>query len=103
METSPDTPSLQGSYASGKRLQARDHLVAGYGTEQPVRLAVDPVGEVEDMGTAVVAAHPELDRPQAARGLAAVVDRDGPVQFSVGRDEGVNFAVQITEIADQQI
>ena len=43
-------------------------LVAGYGAEQPVRLAVDPVGEVEDIGTAVVAAHPELDRPQAARG-----------------------------------
>jgi hypothetical protein len=43
-------------------------LVAGYGAEQPVRLAVDPVGEVEDIGTAVVAAHSELDRPQAARG-----------------------------------
>jgi hypothetical protein len=43
-------------------------LVAGYDAEQPVRLAVDPVGEVEDIRTAVVAAHPELDRPQAARG-----------------------------------
>jgi len=43
-------------------------LVGGYGAEQPVRLAVDPVGEVEDIGTPVVAPHPEPDRPQAARG-----------------------------------
>ena len=52
----------------GYRLVSTPGLVAGYGAEQPVRLAVDPVGEVEDIGTAVVAAHPELDRPQAARG-----------------------------------
>ena len=52
----------------GYRLVSTPDLVAGYGAEQPVRLAVDPVGEVEDIGTAVVAAHPELDRPQAARG-----------------------------------
>jgi hypothetical protein len=41
----------------------RPTLAAGYGAEQPVRLAVDPVSEVEGIGTAVVAADPELDRP----------------------------------------
>ena len=50
------------------RLVCTPSLVAGYGAEQPVRLAVDPVGEVEDIRTTVFAAHPELDHPQAARG-----------------------------------
>ena len=41
-------------------------LMGGYRAEQPVHLAVDPVGKVEDIGAAVVATDPELDRPKAA-------------------------------------
>src|SRR5215470_3533266 len=53
------------------------HLMSGYGTEQPVILAVDPVEEVQDIGAAVVASDPEEDRPEAASRLSdAVVDRD---------------------------
>jgi hypothetical protein len=57
--------------------------VTGYRCEQPVRLALDPVGEVKDIGTAVVAADTELDFPETARGEAAGVDRDRPVQLSL--------------------
>src|SRR4029077_3420003 len=78
-------------------------LMAGYGTEQPVHLAVDAVGEVEDIGTAVAAADPKLDRPQAARWGAARVDRDRSMQLSVAWDEGVNFAMEKAEVADQHI
>ena len=45
--------------------------MGGYRPEQPVHLAVDPVGGVEDIGAAVAAADPEPDRPEAARGEAA--------------------------------
>jgi hypothetical protein len=71
----------------------RRALVAGYGAKQPVRLAVDPICEVEGIGTAVVAAHPELDRPKAARAHAAGVDRERPVKLPVARDESVDFAM----------
>src|SRR6516164_8188813 len=77
--------------------------MGGYGAEQPVGLAVDPVGEVEDIGAAVAAADPELDRPEAARHVAARIDRDRSMQLSVARDEGVNFAVAKAEVADQHI
>src|SRR5262249_48950628 len=77
--------------------------MGGYGAEQSVRLAVDPVGEVQDIGAAIIAADPELDRPQAARLVAARVDRDRPMQLSVARDEGVNFAMEKAEVADQDI
>jgi hypothetical protein len=50
--------------------------MGGYRAEQPVHLAVDPVGELEDIGAAVAAADPEFDRPQAARRVAARIDRD---------------------------
>ena len=39
------------------------YSMGGYGTEQPVCLAVDPVGEVQDIGAAVVAADPEGEGP----------------------------------------
>src|SRR5262249_46570726 len=77
-----------------------------YGTEQPVCLAVDPVGEVQDMGAAVVASDPEVDRPEAAsragRRASARVDRDRAVKLPVGRDEGVDFAMEKAEVADKQ-
>src|SRR5712672_3616134 len=85
------TPSTTGS----KRRQPvflRRTLAAGYGAEQPVRLAVDPVSEVEGIGTAVVAADPELDRPKAARAHAAGADRKRPVKLPVDRVEGVDLA-----------
>ena len=55
-------------------------MSSGYGTEQPVVLAVDPVGEVQDIGTAIVASNPEIERPEAACRVAAGFYRDRPVQ-----------------------
>src|SRR5216683_4845250 len=81
----------------------RRALMAGYGAEQPVLFAVDPVGEVEGIGAAVAAADPELDRPKAARGVAARIDRERPVQLPVARYEGVDFAMAKAEVADQHI
>ena len=46
--------------------------MGGYGAEQPVRLTVDPVSKVKNIGAAVVAADPELDRPKAAGGWPPV-------------------------------
>src|SRR5260221_9677618 len=77
-------------------------LMSGYGTEQPVCLAVDPVGEVQDIGAAVVASDPEVDRPEAASPLSARVDRDRAVKLPVGRVEGVDFAMEKAEVADKQ-
>src|SRR5262245_5600161 len=73
-----------------------------YGTEQPVVLAVDPVGEVQDIGAAVVASDPEEDRPEAARLLSARVNRDRAMKLPVGRVEGVDFAMEKAEVADKQ-
>jgi hypothetical protein len=58
--------------------------MAGYGSEQPVRLAVDSVGEVERVRTAVIAADPKVDRPKSARAIDASVDRERPVKLSIG-------------------
>src|SRR5215813_2996600 len=74
-----------------------------YGTEQPVCLAVDPVGEVQDIGAAVVAAAPEGEGPEAARRLAARVDRDRAVKLPVARDKGIDLAMAEAEVADQHI
>src|SRR5439155_1675846 len=63
--------------------------VREYGAEQPVRLAVDPVGEVEGIGIAVTAADPELEGPKPARRVAlADIDRDRPTELSGRRGEG---------------
>src|SRR5215831_5839874 len=78
-------------------------LTSGYGTEQPVCLAVDPVGEVQDIGAAVHASDPEVDRPEAASLLFARVDRDRAAKLPVGRVEGVDFAMEIAEVADKQM
>src|SRR5262245_66379537 len=77
--------------------------MSGYGTEQPVCLAVDPVGEVQDIGAAVVASDPEVDRPEATSLLSARVDRDRPMQLSVARDKGIDLAMEEAEVADQHI
>src|SRR5262249_45982030 len=89
--------------------------MSGYGTEQPVCLAVDPVGEVQDIGAAVVAFDPEVDRPEAASlepdlpifgirlSLSARFDRDRAAKLPVGRVEGVDFAMEKAEVADQQM
>jgi hypothetical protein len=61
--------------------------MSGYGTEQPVCLAVDPVREVQDIGVAVVASDPEVDRPEAASPLSAVLIGDRAVKLPVGRVE----------------
>src|SRR5215469_12190918 len=77
--------------------------MGGYSTEQPVFLAVDPVGEVQDIGAAVVAADSEGEGPEAARRLAAGVDRDRPMQLSIARDKGIDLAVDVAGVADQYI
>jgi hypothetical protein len=70
----------------------RRTLAAGYGAEHPVCLAVDPVSEVEGIGTAIVAADPELDRPKAVRAHAAGADRKRPVKLPADRVERVDLA-----------
>src|SRR5262249_53656278 len=74
-----------------------------YGTEQPVCLAVDPVGEVQDIGAAVVAFDPEGEGPEAASPLSARVDRDRAVKLPVARDKGIDLAMAEAEVADQHI
>src|SRR5262245_59384372 len=75
-----------------------------YGTEQPVCLAVDPVGEVQDIGAAVVdAVDPEGEGPEAASPLSARVDRDRAVKIPVARDKGIDLAMEEAEVADQHI
>src|SRR5262245_19235385 len=79
-------------------------LISGYGTGQPVCLAVDPVGEVQDIGAAVVdAVGPEGEGPEAASLLSARFDRDRPMQLSVARDKGIDLAMAKAEVADQHI
>src|SRR5262249_60848008 len=87
---------------SGCRDQ-RFRLMSGYGTEQPICLAVDPVGEVQDIRAAVVASDPEVDRPEAASPLSTRVDWDRAVQLSVARDKGIDLAMEEAEVADQHI
>src|SRR5579864_5552014 len=77
--------------------------VRGYGTDQPTRLAVDPFREVERIRTTVAAADPELDCPKTAREVAADVDVNCPTQLPAGRVEGVDLAMEIAEVANQQI
>src|SRR5262249_38558136 len=76
----PPTPSGRRTAVAGT---SAFRLMSGYGTEQPVCLAVDPVGEVQDIGAAVVALDPEGEGPEAASRVAAGVDRDRPMQLSV--------------------
>src|SRR5690242_1072025 len=65
--------------------------VREYGPEQPVRLAIDPVGEVEGIGIAVTAADPKPDEPKPARGVTlADIDRDRPTELPGRRVEGVD-------------
>ena len=69
--------------------------VREYGAEQPVRLAVDPVREVEGIGIAVAAADPELEGPKPARRMAlADIDRDRPTELPGRRVEGVDPAIE---------
>src|SRR6266446_7289291 len=74
------------------------------GREQPVRLAVDAIGEIEGVGVAVHAADPEFERPKATRSIAAAgVDWDRTEERSGCRIEGVDLAGDKAEIADQQV
>src|SRR6267378_3783846 len=78
--------------------------VREYGAEQPVGLAVDPVGEVEGIGIAVIAADPEIEGPKPARRVAlADVDPDRPAVRSGRRVEGIDSAIAKAEVADQQM
>src|SRR5271167_857665 len=74
-------------------------------SEQPVLLAVDPIGEVERIGGAgVTRAGPEAERPKAAgRVEASDVDRDRAEKGAGARIEGVDLAIDEAEIAHQQI
>src|SRR5262249_25641677 len=58
--------------------------------------------EIEDVGTAAVATVPEPDPPQSARAHAAGGHPERPDELSVGRPEGVDLAVEIAEVADQE-
>ena|SRR6516165_10302964 len=65
----PSGQSAKGNCPAVDRCAGRPALMGGYRAEQPVHLAVDPVGEVEDIGAAVSAADPDsiAQRPPAER------------------------------------
>jgi len=76
--------------------------VARYGAEQPVCLAIDPVGKVEGSGISVAAPYPEPDRPKAAWRRATSGDRDRSGMLPRDRVVGVDLAMEKAEVADQQ-
>src|SRR5438132_10576090 len=76
----------------------------GYSGEQPVRLTVDPVIEIEGIGIAVHPADPKVESPQATRSVAAAgVDRDRTKECSGRRVECVDLTIEEAEVADQQV
>jgi hypothetical protein len=73
------------------------------GPEQSVHLAVDPVKEVKGIRTAVAATDPEADGPEAARAVGSNIDGDRPMELPVCPTESVDLAMEIAEVADQQM
>src|SRR5215813_12050803 len=72
--------------------------------EQTMLLAVDAVGEVEGVRTAVVAAAPESQGPETARRLSHTGgDRDGAFELVGLGIESVDFTVLEAEIAHQKV
>ena len=69
------------------------------GAEEPVRLAVDPVREVESVSVSRDTVS-EAEAPKSARRIAANIDRDTPDKGSADRIEGVDLARDKAEIAD---
>src|SRR5262252_3124098 len=69
-----------------------------------MRLAVDAVGEVERVRAAVVGAAPESQGPETARRVSRTGgDRDRADQLVGLGIESVDFAVQVAEIAHQNV
>src|ERR1700760_4402404 len=69
-----------------------------------MRLAVDAVGELERARAAVAAAAPESQGPETARRLSRTGgDRDSAFELVGLEIEGVDFAVQETEVAHQKV
>src|SRR5579883_2063218 len=72
--------------------------------EQPVRFAVNPIGEVERVRRAVERTASEIEGPQPARRVAGPDgDRDRAEKGPARRVKGIDLAVVVTEVADQQI
>jgi hypothetical protein len=78
-------------------------MQAIYGPEQPVHLAVDPISEVKGIRTAVAATDPEANGPEAARAVGSDLDGDRPMELPVCPIESVDLAMEIAEVADQQM
>src|SRR5438132_10999009 len=103
------TPPAQGTKAQQACAEQSQcarlrHLRYREGCEQPMRLAVDAIVEIEGVGVTVHAAAPELKRPKATRCIAAAgVDRDRTEERSRCRVEGVDLAFDQAEITDQQV
>src|SRR5690242_9973411 len=73
--------------------------------EQPRRLAVDAVGEVERVGVAAASCTAAEHQPPepAGRVAGADVDRDRAAERARDRIERVDAAVPEAEVADEQI
>lgn len=65
--------------------------------------AINPISEVEDIGTSVVAADSKIDCPQPTRGQAAGIDPNRATKLSTDRIEGIDLAMEKAEVADQQM
>ncbi len=101
------TPPAQGTKAQHANTEEgqRARLWGGsYRGEQPVRLTVDPVGNIEGVGVTIQPTDPKVESPQTTRSVAAAgVDRDRTEQRSGRGVESVDLTVEKAEVAYQQV
>src|SRR5437899_3138921 len=99
----PPAEGTQAQQASSKKSQ-RARFGNRDGSEQPVRLPVNAIGEIKRIGVAVVAANAKVEGPQATGRIAAArIHLNRPLEGSGRGFESVDDAVQIAEIPDQEI
>src|SRR6201998_691157 len=74
-----------------------------YSAEDPILLAVDPVSEIEGIGTPIAFSNAERECPQATRGIVASVDVKRPAKLAARRVINVDLTMEKAEVADQQV
>src|SRR5437870_5109175 len=96
----PGTKAQRGGAEQSQRARLGDDG-DGQGGEQPVRLTVDSVVEIEGVGVAVHPADPKVERPQPTRSVAAAgVDRDHTEERSGRGVESVDLTIEKAEVAN---
>ena len=91
-------------FGSGSQATVRLRSFFGrYSAEEPILLAVDPVSEIEGIGTPIGSSDSERDCPQATRWVVANVDGKLPAKLTASRVVNVDLAMEKAEVADQQV